>query len=265
MEIINLFVKPSPESREAHRRVEAYFEDHGFAISRLYNEKARYNIVIGGDGSFLRAVHSTHFSSIPFLGINTGHLGFFQEITLSDLEEYLELLRLHRYEIHHQDVLCCTVETTAWTYRLLAVNEFLISSNDDHILHLNVGVDGVDFINSSGDGLMLSTPAGSTAYNLSAGGSILHQMLRGYQITALHPVRSKSFDSLPSSLVLPAESKTVLTIDGRDAERIKLICDGVKHAFRGVKRLTFSVPEERIQRIIFRSNWYWKNLRDKLF
>lgn len=265
METINLFRKPGMESDVVHERVQRFFQDRDYTISRLYDEHAKYNVVIGGDGTFLRAVHSTSFSSIPFLGINTGHLGFFQEVNTTDLEEHLTLLLNKKYEIHSQALLGVTVETTAWTYTLLAVNEFLVKSSDEHIVHLGVNIDSVDFINTSGDGLMFSTPAGSTAYTLSAGGSILHQTLKGYQITTLHPVRSKSFDSLPTSLVLPAPSKTVVTIDRPDQERIQLVGDGISHHFHGVKRFTFFVPEETIRRVIFRTNWYWKNLRDKLF
>lgn len=265
MKTINLFCKPDKASAVVHQQVELFFQRHDYEISRVYDERAEYNVVIGGDGTFLRAVHSTDFSPIPFFGINTGHLGFFQEVNTTDLEEHLTQLLHKQYEIHPQGLLGVHVETSAWPYTLLAVNEFIVQSDDEHILHLGVNIDDVDFINTSGDGLMLSTPAGSTAYNLSAGGSILYQTLNGYQITALHPVRSKSFDSLPTSLVLPSESKTVLTIDQSDCDRIALVGDGVSHRFRHVKRFTFFVPNETIHRVIFRTNWYWKNLRDKLF
>lgn len=265
MKTINLFRKPGTESDAVHDRVRHFFARRGYTLSRLYEDTAEYNIVIGGDGTFLRAVHSTNFSPIPFFGINTGHLGFFQEVNTCDLDAHLKRLLDKQYEVHPQTLLGVHVETSAWSYTLLAVNEFLVQSHDSHILHLGVNIDDVDFINTSGDGLMFSTPAGSTAYTLSAGGSILHQTLNGYQITALHPIQSKSFDSLPTSLVLPAESKTVVTVDENDSERIQLIGDGITHRFRGVKRFTFFVPDETIFRVIFRTNWYWKNLRDKLF
>ncbi len=262
---INLFMKPGADSIPVHSRVESFFEEHGFKIYHLYQDDCAFNIVIGGDGSFLRAVHMSRFSAIPFVGINTGHLGFFQEISVSNLEEYLNLLIQGQFEISPLALLSAEIQTSSWTYHLKAVNEFVIQSNDFKMLHLNLSIDDVPFINSSGDGMIISTPAGSTAYNLSAGGSILHQTLSGYQVAAISPLRSRSYDSLPSSLVLPATSRTTLHTEPKDWDRIKIICDGQAHHFLEVKKITLYVPEETVQRVVFHRNWYWHNLREKLF
>lgn len=264
VETVNLFVKPEPTSESAQDCVERFFKAHGFRISHMYRNDARYNVVIGGDGTFLRAVHTSHFSDIPFVGINTGHLGFFQEISRDDIEEHLELLLAGQATVSHLACLQATIETSAWTYRLSALNEFVVQSNDHRIIHLNVAIDGVPFINASGDGMIVSTPSGSTAYNLSAGGSMLHQTLEGYQLTAINPIHSNTYDSLPSSLVLPASSTTHLVAPEEDRDRIVLIGDGFTHHFCEVQSIRLELAPHAIHRIVFQPNWYWRNLREKL-
>lgn len=261
---INLFVKPEGASVAAEERVEQFFTRRGYAISHMYQKDALYNVVIGGDGTFLRAVHTTEFSDIPFIGINTGTLGFFQEISRDDIEEHLTLLLEGKVTLDSLAFLDASITTNAWTYTLHALNEFVIQSNDHRILHLHVSIDDVPFINTSGDGLIVSTPAGSTAYNLSAGGAMLHQTLEGYQLTAVNPIRSKSYDALPSSMVLPATSTTAIAAPESDRERMVLIGDGIVHRFCDIDEVRFQIAPRAIRRVVFKPNWYWRNLREKL-
>lgn len=265
MKKINLFVKPNEKSARVYEKLIKYSADRNIYLSHIFNDNANCNLVIGGDGSFLRAVHHSNFSSLPFIGINTGHLGFFQELNESDFEKGLDLFYSGNYKVQKLGLLEADIYTSAWTYRLKAVNEFVIRSNDHKMIHLRIGVDDIPFINTSGDGLIISTPAGSTAYNLSAHAAILYQTLKGYQIAALSPVHSKMYDSLPSSVVLPAESQTEIVSEIMDQERILLICDGVEHPFKDIKKISLKVPDLHISKVVFRPNWYWANLREKLF
>lgn len=262
---VNLFMKSERASIAVKNRLEAYFEQKNIAVSHLFHDDALFTFVIGGDGTFLHAVHSSRFSSVPFVGINTGHLGFFQEIRLDTIEEHLDLLMEKKYDIAVLKTLEATVVTSSWTYHLRAVNEFVIKSSDDRMIHLNLSVDGIPFINTSGDGVILSTPAGSTAYNLSAGGSVLHQTLAGYQITAMNPVRSKSYDSLPASMVLPAGALTTVFAAQKDRERLAIFEDGIRHTYTDVREIRIGIADTEIRRVVFRPNWYWRNLREKLF
>ncbi|MDY6145974.1 MAG: NAD(+)/NADH kinase [Peptoniphilaceae bacterium] len=263
--VVNLFVKPNARSIKNKDRTEQFFLNKGYAISRYYNEEAQCNIVMGGDGSFLRAVHMTDFSPIPFLGINTGRVGFFQEIDLTNMEYYLNQYIEGNFRLDRLSLISADVETTSWTYRLLAVNELLIRPSDQKLLVLDLSIDNHPFIRTSGDGLMASTPSGSTAHNLSAGGSILHQSLNGYQLTMMSPIRSKSYDALPASVVVPSTTQAALRFDEADMDRIEIQYDGVRRRIFGIKRILIHEPEQLIHRISFEPNWYWRNLREKLF
>lgn len=260
---INLFVNPSKKSERVKKRIVAYFETHGYAISRIYRDDAKYNVVIGGDGTFLRAAHSSGFSSIPFVGINTGHLGFFQEIDLTSPEHYLDRLLAGDYHVDSLHLLQAIIETDAWCYELLAINEFVLTSTTTRIVHFSVRFDDVSLIDLACDGLLLSTPAGSTAYNLSAGGSILYQTLEGFQFTALNPVRSKRFPTLPASIVVPSHSVCEVCISADDADSLCVATDGMEQNFKGLQRISFCDPKRTIKRVVFNPDWYWYNLKDK--
>lgn len=262
--IINLFTKPISASEEIIKKLISYFPEKDYEFSYVYDPNAVLNLVIGGDGTFLTAVHTSNFSSIPFLGINTGTLGFYQESDYRNLDENMQHLIKGEYSYDKLMLIKAKAITEAWTYERLCVNEFAVRANDHKTLHFSLSVDGISLINMAGDGLLISTPAGSTAYNLSAGGSILYQTLRGYQITPISPLRSKSYEALPASIVLPSSAKCSLTFSHEDSYHVDLVTDGNSDHFLGLKRLEFEQTNKTITRIVLSPNWYWYNLKDKL-
>lgn len=262
-ELINLYVNQNDRSNLIKARFIEACKSRGIKVSRTYNASADYNVVIGGDGSFLRAVHTTSFSTIPFFGINTGHLGFYQEVSADRIEEYLDRLQQKDFRTDTLGLLQAKVETHAWTYELNAVNEFTIQTNDKHILHLDIYFDGIHLESVAGDGVILSTPSGSTAYNLAAGGAILYQTLEGYQFAPLADIQSKEYRSLPGSIVVPSTS--VCEVIPRVSERdgLTITADGFRQKYLEIHKVTITVPKTAIQRIVFEPNWYWLNLKDK--
>lgn len=262
--IINLFIKPSPVALSIRDRLVQFLEPHGFRISSLFLENADYNVVIGGDGTFLHAVHKSDFSNIPFCGINTGTLGFFQESDLKSLDSNLKKLVQGDYYTDELLLVEAEIETSSWTYHRLCVNEFSIQSLENKTIHFNLSVDKISLLHLAGDGLIVSSPSGSTAYNLSAGGSILYQTLKGYQITPINQLRSKTYQALPSSIVLPSEAETQVVFPSEEEDKAILMTDGMEEKFLGLKRISFRQTGKKIHRILFNSNWYWYNLKDKL-
>lgn len=262
-ELINLYVNQNERSNTIKEVFLRACAARDIAISRTFDENADFNVVIGGDGAFLRAVRTTDFSTIPFFGINTGHLGFYQEVNENRIEEYLDRLQNGEYRTDTLGLLSAKVDTNAWSYDLFAVNEFSIQTNDKHILHLDVIFDGIHLESIAGDGVILSTPSGSTAYNLSAGGAILYQTLEGYQFAPLSPIGSKEYRSLPASIVVPSTS--VCEIVPRVSERggLTITADGFRQNYLEIHKVTVTVPKNAIQRIVFEPNWYWLNLKDK--
>ncbi len=262
--LINLFMKPGAASLAIKETLERDLQPEGFEISRVVRKDASFNAVIGGDGTFLKAVHESHFSEIPFWGINTGTLGFFQESDAASLGRNLQKLVHGQYFKDELLLLHAEIVTGSWTYQRWCVNEFAVKSKVHKTVHAKLSVDDIPLLHLAGDGLIFSTPSGSTAYNLSAGGAILYQTLDGYQITPLDQLQSKSYDALPASIVLPSSSESVVSFTPEEAKRIVLMFDGREELFTDLRFIRFTMPGKTIKRILFSQHWYWYNLKDKL-
>jgi NAD+ kinase len=156
------------------------------SISSIPPETIDCLIALGGDGTILRLVH--HFSHLqaPILGINLGQLGFMAEIPLSDLYPNLEDLAGGRYEIEERIMMEGFFSTSS--NRCFAVNEIVVHrARNPNLIDLAIHVDG-NYLNTfSADGIIVSTPSGSTAYSLAAGGPILTPNLSAFVITPISP------------------------------------------------------------------------------
>ena len=97
--IINIYVNDNQKSLETALIVKDKLEQKGFKPTFDFDENALINLCIGGDGAFLRAVHKYEFSTIPFVGINTGHLGFYQEILIPNIDKFISDLINENYGI----------------------------------------------------------------------------------------------------------------------------------------------------------------------
>jgi len=140
---------------------------------------------IGGDGTILKVMDLLLGSNLPVLGVNAGHLGFLADSDIARVEESIACLLSGDYEIDNLPVL---KTTGPGGICVRALNEICISrAAEGGILHIRVLVDGREVAVIASDGVMVSTPSGSTAYNLSCGGPILHPNLPVVIITAICP------------------------------------------------------------------------------
>lgn len=142
-------------------------------------------ISLGGDGTILRLVHHFPHLQAPILGINLGHLGFMADIPLSDLYPSLEELASGKYKVEERIMMEGYGGTCNHCF---AVNEIVIHrAQNPALIDLSLQVDGVYLNTFSADGIIISTPNGSTAYSLSAGGPILTPNLNAFVITPISP------------------------------------------------------------------------------
>lgn len=180
-------------------------------------------VVLGGDGTLLHAAGFLAPFGIPLLGVNLGYLGFLTEIEAKELEPAIRRLIARDYEIENRMLLQAVVHGENRSDRFLAVNDIVITrSAFARMIHLAIDVDGVSVGNFLADGLIISTPAGSTAYSLSAGGPIVHPRLETILITPIcpHSLATRSILALPDEvvsvrLVTDRESEVLLTADGQ--------------------------------------------------
>ena len=239
MKSLNVFYNNNEKSYNVYKALVEKALYHGFKINSKFSEDAFTNVCIGGDGSSIRAGHETNFASIPFIGT----LGFFQEIHSHEIDRFLVKLKNDHYTISKLYL----IKAKANSREFYAINDFVVSSKNHSISKIIVDIDGNHLENFAGDGLIVSTPAGSTAYNFSVGGSILYQELYGYQLSPIAPINTKAHRSLLNSIVL--SNKETLTMSA--SENCQLIVDGYKIEEK-IDNIEFSMPD-----------YYWKNLKDK--
>jgi NAD+ kinase len=143
-------------------------------------------LVLGGDGTILRAAQLMGYQQIPTLGINLGRLGFLADVKQPDTEEVLKQLFHDGISVSDHLMLECTVQHQGKTTTLLGLNEIAVHADPPlHLIHVDLTVDGEAVAMFSGDGLIVSTPIGSTGHSLSAGGPILRQELAAFVITPI--------------------------------------------------------------------------------
>lgn len=181
-------------------------------------------VCLGGDGTFLSAVHLPGCQATPIIGVNLGSVGFLLEIKPEDLETAIKSLVRGRYYIDKRMML--NVQVFDREGRLieegLSMNDAVISrGGKSRILTLDLAIDGVLLERIPGDGMILATPTGSTAYSLSAGGPIVHPQLALILITPIcpHTLHNRTYLAAETSeiviTIVDYPFQALLAIDGR--------------------------------------------------
>ena len=179
-------------------------------------------IVLGGDGTLLHAARRVGLGQVPLLGVNLGSLGFLTAVTTDQIFDTLEMIRQGVLSAEERMRLAVRVVRDGETlFESFVLNDVVLTKEAlARILDLSAAVDGRKLTDYRADGLIISTPTGSTAYNLSAGGPILHPSLSAMIITPICP-----FILANRPLVVPGEVELEIR-PGPSAEDIYLTCDG---------------------------------------
>lgn len=213
-------------------------------------------IALGGDGTMLHTAQIVKYSSKPVLGINTGRLGFMANIQPSQIEEAFDHIVKNDFTIDKRDLLQATVSEGNHFY---ALNEFLFTKKDtSSMITLTVEYDGKLINEYWADGLLISSPSGSTAYNLSAGGPII---LPGTPVMVLTPINPHTLTTRP--LVLPSDKK--LTVKTSETpENILFSYDGTILPHNNKFDVEISRSEYSFHLIQLPDQNYFETLRNKL-
>ena len=195
-------------------------------------EKSDILIAIGGDGTLLSLSRRSYHHDKPILGINAGNLGFLTDIQLDEIESFIDKIFLGEYRIDNRMVLEVELHAATGVKKLIALNDIVLSrpsisgmiNVDAYLTSADAGMSQKHLNRYRGDGLIISTPTGSTAYNLSAGGPIVFPLTEALILT---PICPHSLTERP--LVLPAnfevefksEDETIVVVDGQDIYNLK--------------------------------------------
>lgn len=173
-------------------------------------------ISIGGDGTILRAVTYVRDKNIPIVGINAGRLGFLATVQIEDIEKLLEEVIIGNYKISKRSLLSlrCDPRNPDLTDLNFALNEITVSRKDTtSMITIETCLNGEHLTSYWADGLIISTPTGSTGYSLSCGGPILTPEVTSLVIT---PIAPHNLNARP--LVIPDDTEIKLTVSGRESE-----------------------------------------------
>ena len=186
--------------------------------------------VLGGDGTLLRAMHRLHEldADLPAMGFNIGSLGYLTGADEEHFGEALKALASGKFEISERQMLSCRVcsEGGVCTLPRSALNDIVLSRASGRMVRIGLALDGQPVTTYACDGLIVSTPTGSTAYSLSAGGPLVMPGTAATSITVIcpHTLSSRPLvisDSTAISLaVVAAEAPLLLAIDGEESAKI---------------------------------------------
>jgi len=243
IEKIGVILRPStPELKNSFFEIKKIFASHGIetyieSISGgmigvmgidfdLLCQKADILVTVGGDGTLISAVRRSFHYNIPVLGVYAGNLGFLADVNLSELDSFAADLSKGRFRIDERSVLEATIIKGEATTTVVAFNDIVFSRPSiSNMVHVETLVDGKPFNAYNGDGVVVSTPTGSTAYNLSAGGPVLFPLTNVFVLT---PICPHSLTQRP--VVLPGEfsiemktprNRAVMIIDGQDMHELE--------------------------------------------
>ena len=218
-------------------------------------------VVFGGDGSILRAARQMGVRQLPVLGVNLGRLGFLADLTPEELPGVLSEIRAGKFvSVEHLMFQCEVIRNDQVIVQSLGLNEAAIMAGPPFaILEVDLYVDREWVTAYRCDGLIISTPIGSTAHSLSAGGPILRQDLQAFVVTPLNP---HTLNNRP--LVDRADRRYTLTMD-EVPEGVTLVVDGqIRRPFAAGDAIHVVQSQQAFQLARIPGHSYYSALRNKL-
>lgn len=220
-------------------------------------EKIDYIISLGGDGTLLRLVHHYPHLLAPILGINTGHLGFLTDIPLSDLYPSLEEFAAKEFTVQKRLMMSGMAPGSR---EFFAVNDVVVHrASNPSLIDLSIHVDGTYLNTFSADGVIISTPSGSTAYSLAAGGPIVSPEL---DAIVLSPICPHTISNRPIVL-MPPEKIEVQYLSAYAP--VEITYDGVsRYSLPTSEAFEIQIAPRRFELVKLKRTDYFATLRTKL-
>jgi len=218
-------------------------------------------VVFGGDGSILRAAHQMGRRQRPVLGVNLGKLGFLADLAPADLYDQLQAICLGRFKVvEHLMYECQVLRSGQSIFEQLGLNEVAVLAGPPFaILDIDLYVDSQWVTTYSCDGLIVSTPIGSTAHSLSAGGPILRQDLQAFVISPISP------HTLTNRPVVDSSDRVFEMVVARPHAGTTVVADGrMLGKIEPGDRIRVARSEARFKMIELPGHNYYRTLREKL-
>lgn len=227
----------------------------------IVDHPSEANIIasIGGDGTFLQAVRKTGFrEDCLYVGVSTGQLGFYCDFTIDQHDEMLQAMQGDALEVRRYPVLSVLIDNES---HFLCINECSIRSSIIKTLSLSVYIDDLHFETFQGDGMIISTPTGSTAYNKSANGAVVDPKLSCMQVTELASLNNNQFRTLGSSFLLSEERELKLRINQEGNNYPLISLDNEAFSIRSDKEIKVTLAPQKIKTVKLKNNSFWHKVQ----
>ncbi|OEG00036.1 NAD kinase [Vulcanibacillus modesticaldus] len=218
-------------------------------------------ISIGGDGTMLEAFHANkhRLDKVAFLGIHTGHLGFYADWQPNELEMLASLIATKPLQYIEYPLVKINIITENEEVQLLALNEFTVK-NIEKTLVMKIKINHEDFEMFRGDGLCISTPSGSTGYNKSLGGAVIHPTLESIQVSEMASINNRVYRTIGSPLLLPKHH--CIDLYPQHKTVISLTLDHLSMQMKDIISIQCTVADEKIRFARYRPFPFWNRVRD---
>ena len=220
-------------------------------------------ISIGGDGMLLSAFHKYEklIDRVRFVGIHTGHLGFYTDYRDFEVENLVENLKLDTGARVSYPILNVKVKLTdGRIVEMKALNEATIKRLSKTMV-ADVIINNVPFERFRGDGIAVSTPTGSTAYNKSLGGAVLHPTIEALQIAEVASLNNRVYRTLGSSIVVPKKDKIV--IEPKHSDRYSIAVDNKTIIYDNIDCIEYQIDNSKIHFVATPSHTsFWNRVKD---
>ena len=218
-------------------------------------------VSIGGDGTFLRTIEYVRDLNIPVMGINTGNLGFLATIKKENLDQAVEKIYNKKFKVENRSVIKVNSEEIGLPKSLFpyALNEISVVRKDTtSMINIKTSLDGNHLNSYWADGLIISTPTGSTGYSLSCGGPVISPSSGSLVLT---PISPHNLNARP--LVISDDTKIELSVSGREENHL-LSIDSKIFTVQNQTNITIEKPNFDFKIAHFSNNNFYKTLKEKL-
>ncbi|HEP1496818.1 TPA: NAD kinase [Streptococcus pyogenes] len=246
--------------RVASKLFSVFKDDPDFYLSKKNPDIV---ISIGGDGMLLSAFHmyEKELDKVRFVGIHTGHLGFYTDYRDFEVDKLIDNLRKDKGEQISYPILKVAITLDdGRVVKARALNEATVKRIEKTMV-ADVIINQVKFESFRGDGISVSTPTGSTAYNKSLGGAVLHPTIEALQLTEISSLNNRVFRTLGSSIIIPKKDKIELVPKRLGIYTISI--DNKTYQLKNVTKVEYFIDDEKIHFVSSPSHTsFWERVKD---
>ncbi|MGL4818987.1 MAG: NAD kinase, partial [Bacilli bacterium] len=254
-----LHYKPTTENEQKREVMQEIAEKYGYrAVASA--EEANIIVSLGGDGDFLQAVRQTGFrQDVLYAGVSTDEeLRFYCDFTTSQLTDMEEALAANAVKVRRYPTIELTIDGHT-TFHCL--NECSIRSSLIKTLVVDVWIDDLYFERFRGDGIVIATPSGSTAYNKSLGGAIVDPLIAALQVSEIASLNNNRYRTLGSSFIL-GEDRTLTLKVVNEGNGFPIIgIDNEALSAREIETIQLKISNKKIKTVKLEHNSFWHKVQ----